>query len=109
MLVSEKEIEDQYRKQNLTAKIDFVKFDVSSKTKDCSRHRKNFEPTMIRTRMIFKQASRRKVQYLWVSHQSEKNKVQISEPKLKEFYDQNKSRFPNPKQVKARHISIKNG
>ena len=34
----------------------------------------------------FQTGEQRKVQYLWVSHQSEKNKVQIPESKLKEFY-----------------------
>ena len=38
MLVSEKEIEDQYRKQNLTAKIDFVKFEVASEDERCAAY-----------------------------------------------------------------------
>ena len=107
MLVSEKEIEDQYRKQNLTAKIDFVKFEVTPKLKDVQPTTEELRAYYDSHKNDFQTGEQRKVQYLWISHQSEKNKVQISEPKLREFYDQNKSRFSKPEQVKARHILLK--
>ena len=107
MLVSEKEIEDQYRKQNLTAKIDFVKFEVAPKLKDVQPTTEELRAYYDSHKNDFQTGEQRKVQYLWISHQSEKNKVQISEPKLREFYDQNKARFSKPEQVKARHILLK--
>jgi peptidyl-prolyl cis-trans isomerase D len=109
MLVSDKEVEEQYRKQNLTAKIDFVKFEVAPKLKDIQPTPEELRAYYESHKNDFQTGEQRKVQYLWISHQSEKNKVQISEQKLKEFYEQNKARFSKPEQVKARHILLKTG
>jgi peptidyl-prolyl cis-trans isomerase D len=107
--VSDKEVEEQYRKQNLTAKIDYVKFEVAPKMKDLQPTPEELRAYYEANKKDFQTGEQRKVQYLWISHQSEKNKVQIPESKLKEFYDQNQARFSKPEQVRARHILLKVG
>jgi peptidyl-prolyl cis-trans isomerase D len=109
MLVSDKEVEDQYRKQKLTAKIDYVKFDIAPAMKDLQPTPEEVRGYYESHKNDFQTGEQRKVQYLWVSHSSEKNKVQIPESKLKEYYDQNKERFGKPEQVHARHILLKTG
>lgn len=109
MLVSDSEVEDQYKKQKLTAKIDYVKFDVAPAMKDLNPTPEEVRAYYDAHKNDFQTGEQRKVQYLWVSHTSEKNKVQIPESKLKEYYEQNKARFGRPEQVHARHILLKTG
>lgn len=105
ILVSDQELEEQYRKSNLTATIDFVKFkaegnDVAVTPEEArayyDAHKKEFETGELR-----------KVQYLWLSHSSDKNRVQVPEQELKQFYEKNTERFSRPEQVRARHILLK--
>ena len=106
ILVGDKEIEDYYRKNNLTAKIDYVLFenvpaDEAKVTPEEARayydaHKQEFQSGELR-----------KVQYLWISHDSEKNRMQIPEQKLQEYYNTNKERYARPEQVHARHILLK--
>lgn len=109
MLVSDSEVEDQYKKQKLTAKIDYVKFDVGPAMKDLNPTPEEVRAYYDAHKNDFQTGEQRKVQYLWVSHTSEKNKVQVPESKLKEYYDQNKEKFGRPEQVHARHILLKTG
>ncbi len=109
MLVSNAEVEEQYHKQNLTAKIDFVKFEINPAMKEMQPKPEEVRAFYDSNKDDFQTGEQRKVQYLWISHKSEKNKVQIPEQKLKEFYDQNKARFSKPEQVRARHILLKTG
>jgi peptidyl-prolyl cis-trans isomerase D len=106
ILVSDKQVEDEYIKKNLTAKIAYVKFEANAGEEIQAT------PEEVRTyydshRSEFETGELRKAQYLWISHQSEKNKVQIPEARLKEYYEKNIDRFSRPEQVHARHILLK--
>jgi peptidyl-prolyl cis-trans isomerase D len=105
ILVSDPELEEQYRKSSLTATIDYVKF---------ANDQKDVQITPEETRAYYDSHKREfetgelcKVQYLWISHSSDKNRVQIPEQELKAFYDKNPQRFSRPEQVRARHILLK--
>ncbi len=106
ILISDKQVEDEYIKNDLTAKIAYVKFEANQ------REEINVTPEEVRAyydahKSEFETGELRKAQYLWISHQSEKNKVQIPESRLKEYYEKNVDRFSRPEQVRARHILLK--
>ncbi len=106
ILVSDSEIEDYYRKNNLTAKIDYVPFE------NVSADEVQVTPEEARTyydshKQEFQSGELRKAQYLWISHDSEKNRMQIPEQKLLEYYNTNKAKYSRPEQVHARHILLK--
>lgn len=107
LLVTDKEVEEQYRKNNLTAKIDYVSFDTAPLTPEEQPKPEDARAYYDAHKDEFQTGELRKVQYLLISHQSEKNKVQIPEPKLKEYYEANKQRYSRPEQVQARHILLK--
>ena len=106
ILVSDKEIEDQYRKNSLTAKIDYVLFEAPA-VEQIQVTPEEARAYYDSHKNEFSTGELRKVQYLWVSHESEKNRVQIPDAKLREYYDSNKERYSRPEQVRARHILLK--
>jgi peptidyl-prolyl cis-trans isomerase D len=55
----------------------------------------------------FETGELRKAQYLWISSNSDKNRVQIPETELRQYYEKNADRFSKPEQVHARHILLK--
>ena len=105
ILVSDKELEEQYRKSNLTATIDYVKF--TSEGTEVQVSPEEARAYYDANKKEFETGELRKVQYLWVSHTSDKNKVQITDQELRQFYEKNEQRFSRPEQVKARHILLK--
>jgi peptidyl-prolyl cis-trans isomerase D len=105
ILVSDQEIEDDYRKTNLTAKIDFVKF--ADETTEVPVTPEEARAYYDSHKEEFATGELRKVQYLWISSSSDKNRVQIPEQELRQYYDKNAERFSKPEQVHARHILLK--
>lgn len=109
MLVTDKEVEEQYRKSNLTAKIDYVLFESKSGAAGVETQPEDVRAYYDSHKQDFQTGEQRKVQYLWISHDSEKNKVQITPDRLKQHYDANISKYSRPEQVHARHILLKTG
>lgn len=109
MLVTDKEVEEQYRKTNLTAKIDYVLFESKAGAAGVETKPEDVRAYYESHKQDFQTGEQRKVQYLWISHDSEKNKVQITPERLKQHYDANISKYSRPEQVHARHILLKTG
>lgn len=105
LLVTDKEVEEQFRK-NLTAKIDYVQFTIAPLDPAAQPSPEEIRAYYDSHLNEFQTGEQRKVQYLLISHNSEKNKVQIPEAKLKEYYEANKAQYSRPEQVKARHILL---
>lgn len=105
ILVTDQEVEDQFRKQ-LTAKIDMVQFDTAQSEVEVQTKPEDVRAYFDSHTKEFETGELRKVRYLWISHESEKNRVQIPEQKLKEYYDQHKEEYSRPEEVHARHILL---
>jgi len=107
ILVSDQEVEDRYRENSLTAKIDYVSFNTEEGAKEVEVNPEEARAYYDGHKQEFATGELRKVQYLWVSHDSEKNRVQIPDGKLKEYYESNKAKFSRQEQVRARHILLR--
>jgi peptidyl-prolyl cis-trans isomerase D len=107
MLITDKELEDQYRKNNLTAKIDFVAFDTAGSTAEVEAKPEDVQAYYDAHKQDFATGEQRKVQYLWISHDSEKNRVQVSEDQLKQYYESHPEQYSRGEQVRVRHILLK--
>jgi peptidyl-prolyl cis-trans isomerase D len=106
-LVTDDEVEEQYRKNDLTAKIDYVIFDKPSLEKDVQVSKEEARAYYDAHKSEFQTGELRKVQYLLISHDSEKNRVQVPESELKAQYEKNAQRYTKQEQVHARHILLK--
>lgn len=107
ILVSDQELEDQYKKNNLTAKIDYVAFEKASTQSTIEAKPEDVRAYFDLHKQDFMTGEMRKVQYLWVSHDSEKNRVQIPETELRKYYEDHGDKFSRGEAVHARHILLK--
>jgi len=105
ILVSDQELEEEYKKSNLTARIDFVKF--ATETTDAPVTPDEARAYYDSHKSEFETGELRKAQYLWISSSSDKNRVQIPEQELRQYYEKNAERFSKPEEVHARHILLK--
>lgn len=107
ILVGDQELEDQYKKNNLTAKIDYVAFEKAGAESTVDAKPEDVRAYFDAHKQDFMTGEMRKVQYLWVSHDSEKNRVQLPETELRKYYDENGDKFSRGESVHARHILLK--
>jgi len=107
--VSEKEIRDQFVKQNTK-----VKFDYAVLKQDDLR--KGLHPTEAELKAFYDQhkntyansiPEKRKIKYASIDLNKIKDGVQISHDELQAYYDQHRDQYRTPEQVAVSHILIK--
>jgi peptidyl-prolyl cis-trans isomerase D len=107
--VGEKEIREQFIKQNTK-----VKFDYAVLKQDDLR--KGLHPTDTELKAFYEQhkngyansiPEKRKIKYAMIDTNKIKDSVQISHEELQAYYDQHRDQYRTPEQVKVSHILIK--
>ena len=107
--VSEKEIRDQFIKQNTK-----VKFDYAVLKQDDLR--KGLHPTDSELKSFYDQhknsyansiPEKRKIKYALIDMNKIKDGVLVSHEELQAYYDQHRDQYRTPEQVKVSHILIK--
>jgi peptidyl-prolyl cis-trans isomerase D len=107
--VNEKEIRDQFIKQNTK-----VKFDYAVLKQDDLR--KGLHPTDAELKAFYDQHNKsytnsipekRKIKYALIDLNKIKDGVEISRADLQAYYDQHRDQYRTPEQVKVSHILIK--
>ena len=107
--VNEKEIRDQFTKQNTK-----VKFDYAVLKQDDLR--KGLHPTDAELKAFYDQhknsyansiPEKRKIKYAAIDLNKIKDEVQVSHDELQAYYDQHRDQYRMPEQVKVSHILIK--
>ena len=107
--VSDKEIHDQFLKQNTK-----VKFDYAVLKQDDLR--KGLHPTDAELKAFYDQhknsyansiPEKRKIKYASIDLNKIKDGVQVSHDELQAYYDQHRDQYRTPEQVKVSHILIK--
>ncbi len=107
--VSEKEVRDQFTKQNTK-----VKFDYAVLKQDDLR--KGLHPTDAELKAFYDQhknsyansvPEKRKIKYALIDLNKIKDSVQVSHDELQAYYDQHRDQYRTPEQVKVSHILIK--
>lgn len=107
ILVGDEELETQYKKTNLTAKIDYVAFEKAAAQSTVEAKPEDVRAYFEAHKQDFMTGEMRKVQYLLISHESEKNRVQVPETELRKYYDDHADKFSRGEAVHARHILLK--
>ena len=107
VIVTQKEIEEEYRRQNEKVKLEYVSisaFDYRTKVKVT---RKEMEEYLERLKSTFQIGEKRNAQLLVVDESEIAASVSIPEAELRKAYQASTDRFRTPERVKVRHILLK--
>ena len=107
VVVTPKEIEDEYNRRNTKAKIDYIVFKPEE-----LRSQIQITPAEVQTyynsnKAGFRDAERKDVVVLVADQGKIEEALQISDAELRTAYDRNKDQFRTPERVKVRHILFK--
>jgi len=105
--VSDKELEDEYKRRNEKAKLAVVSFPAD-------KFREGVEATDAELNAYFeahkaelKIPEKRKVKYALVDMQAIRNRTPVSAEDIQRNYEDNKEQYSTPEQVRASHILLK--
>jgi peptidyl-prolyl cis-trans isomerase D len=105
--VSDKEVEDEFRRRNEKVKLAVVSFPAD-------KFREGLEATDAELNAYYdahknelKVPEKRKVKYALVDMQAIRNKIAVSPDDIKRYYEDNEQQYSTPEQVRASHILLK--
>ena len=105
--VSDKEVEDEFRRRNEKVKVALVAFPAD-------KFREGLEATDAELNAYYdahkndlKIPEKRKVKYALVDMQAIRNTITVSADDVKRYYEDNEQQYSTPEQVRASHILLK--
>ena len=105
--VSDKELQDEYRRRNDKVKLAVVAFNADSYRPDVTASDADVASYFTGHQTDFKIPDKRKVKYLLVDVDAIRSKVTVSAADLTKAYNDNVAQFTSPEQLRASHILLK--
>jgi peptidyl-prolyl cis-trans isomerase D len=105
--VSDKELEDEYRRRNDKVKLAVIAFNSDSYRPDVSATDAEVASYFESHQADFKIPEKRKVKYLLVDIEALREKVVVPQADLERTYNQNFEQYSTPEQIRASHILLK--
>jgi len=107
VMVSEKELEEEYHNRNDKAKIAYVTFEPTKYSAAVTISDPDIKAYYDLHKESYRVGDQRKAKYLVVSTSNLRNSVQVSESDVRNYYQQNLSTYQLPERVRASHILLK--
>ena len=105
--VSDKELQDEYRRRNDKIKLAVVAFNADSYRPDVTASDADVSTYFDAHQADFRIQDRRKVKYVLIDIDALRAKVVVSPADLTRAYNDNITQFTSPEQVRASHILLK--
>jgi peptidyl-prolyl cis-trans isomerase D len=105
--VSDKELEQEYRRRNDKVKLAVVSFPADSFRPDVSASDADVAAYFDGHKADFKIPEKRKVKYLLIDVEALRAKVTPPQGDIERYYNDNVQQFTTPEQVRASHILLK--
>jgi peptidyl-prolyl cis-trans isomerase D len=105
--VGDKEVEEEYRRKNEKAKIDYFVIDpakLEAKANVSEQEQKDYYE---KNKAKYNVAEKRQASYIYVDTVKQRSFVTVSNDELKQYYDQHQSEYNLPERVTAQHILFK--
>jgi peptidyl-prolyl cis-trans isomerase D len=105
--VGDKEVEEEYRRKNEKAKIDYFVIDpakLEAKANVSEQEQKDYYE---KNKAKYNVAEKRQARYIYLDTVKQRSFVTVSNDELKQYYDQHQSEYNLPERVTAQHILFK--
>src|SRR4051812_11329057 len=105
--ISDKELEQEYRRRNDKVKLAVVSFSADSFRPDVSATDADVSAYFDAHTADFKIPEKRKVKYLLIDVEALRAKANVPQGDIERYYNDNAEQFTTPEQVRASHILLK--
>jgi peptidyl-prolyl cis-trans isomerase D len=105
--VSDKELEDEYKRRNEKVKLAVVSFPADKFREGLDATDAELNTYYEAHKTELKIPEKRKVKYALVDMQAIRNRTQVSAEDIQRSYEDNKQQYSTPEQVRASHILLK--
>jgi peptidyl-prolyl cis-trans isomerase D len=106
-LVSDKEVEADYRNRNEKVKVSYVSFEPGPFTNSVTASEGDLKAYYEKNKENYRVPEQRKLKYLLADTAKLRDAIQISDNELRSYYQQNLSNYQLPEMVRAAHILFK--
>lgn len=107
MSISDKEVEQEYRRRNDKVKLAVVAFNADSYRPDVTASDADVASHFEAHQADFKIPEKRKVKYLLIDIEAIRAKVTITPADVERLYNENIQQYSTPEQIRASHILFK--
>jgi peptidyl-prolyl cis-trans isomerase D len=105
--VSDKEVEDEYRKRNEKAKLDYVVIDPAKLETKITPNDQELRDYYEKNKTKYSVAEKRKAKYIYLETLKQRQFVTVSDDELRGYYSQHQNEYNLPARVSAQHILFK--
>jgi peptidyl-prolyl cis-trans isomerase D len=102
--VSDKEVEQEYRRRNEKAKLDYFVIDAAKLEDRITMNEQEQRDYFEKNQGKYTIPEKRQAKYIFVSSLSMRPKVTTSDDELRQYYDQHRFEYDIPERVTAQHI-----
>src|SRR5215475_4162158 len=105
--VSEKDSEEEYRRRNEKAKLEYFVIDASKLHDKVSVSDQEQRDYYEKNKTKYTVPERRKAKYIFLESLKLRADIKVTDDELRQYYDQHKNEYTIPERVKAQHILFK--
>jgi peptidyl-prolyl cis-trans isomerase D len=105
--VSDKDVEDEYKKRNEKAKIDYFVIDAVKLESKVNLSEQDERDYYEKNKTKYTVPEKRKAKYVFLESLKLRSEVKVTDDELRQYYDQHKDEYTLPERVKAQHILFK--
>jgi peptidyl-prolyl cis-trans isomerase D len=104
VLVTDKEAEEEYKRRNEKAKIDFFIIDSTKLEGKISPADQELHEYYDKNKTKYTVNEKRKAKYIFLSSLKLRSQITVSDDELRQYYEQHKNEYILPERLKAQHI-----
>src|SRR5262245_13327787 len=105
--VSDKDVEEEYRRRNEKAKIDYFVIDATKLESKVTVSEQDERDYYEKNKAKYTVPEKRKAKYVFLESLQLRSEVKVTDDELRQYYEQHKDEYTLPERLKAQHILFK--
>jgi len=105
--VTDKDVEEEYKKRNEKAKIDYFVIDAAKLENKATVSEKDERDYYEKNKAKYTIPEKRKAKYVFFESLKLRSEIKVTDDELRQYYEQHKDEYTLPERVKAQHILFK--